>query len=167
MLDKDIIDDIDVFDFGASRFIYENIKWLIKQIDILIQCKKAEITAVKSGALYSTDPKIIIITMLHRPLQFPPGSQMEKIVSLRSKFNNALNDIAYDTEHSILSVDSCNSESHYDLLGNLNHFGQCMYWRKVDFLMQEFNKKKVELLPIRHSSLSSHRDGSGDNSAHC
>ena len=84
---------------------------MVKQIDILIQHKIKEITAAKPGGLYSTDPKVVLVTMLRRPLHFPSGSQMEKVVSLRAKFNNALNDIAVNTEHSILSVDACDSEN--------------------------------------------------------
>ena len=166
VLDKDLIEDVDLYDFGASKEIYENLKWLIKQMDVLIKQKKTEIAAIKPGVLYSTDPKVILVMMLRCPLFFPVGSQMEKVSSLRAKFNNALNDIAYEMEHSIMSIDACNEEKHFDLLGCLNHYGQFTFWKQFHFLLQEFDKKKVELTPIRCRSVSTHHNGSGDHSFH-
>ena len=164
MLDKEIIEDINVFDYGASSEIIDNVNWLVRQIDIAIQRRKTATLAVKPGALYSTDPKVIFTTMIKRPLHFPTKSRMEKVVSLRTKFNNAINDAAYDRQHSILSVDVCDSEAHFDLLGNLNHMGQFMFWKQVNFLLQEFDRKNVNLAPSRRKSVS-HRNGSGDRSS--
>ena len=82
ILDKDIIEDVDVFDYGAPKEIYNNVKWLSKQIEIQIQRRITETTAVKPGALYCSDPKIVFVTMIRRPMQFPARSQMEKVVSL-------------------------------------------------------------------------------------
>ena len=166
IIDKDIIEDVDMYDYGATKELYENVKWLIRQIDILIQRKKAEILNVRPGALYSTDPKLILVTMIHRPLQFPTGSQMGKVVTLRAKFNNSLNEVAAEYDYSILSIDSCDSECHFDLLRKLNHLGQYTFWKQLNYLLQLFNKKKIYLLPIqrRGSSLLQHRNGSGDRS---
>ena len=111
LLDKEIIDDVNVFDYGASNEINENVTWLMRQLDIAVQRRKTATLAVKPGALYSTDPKIIFTTMIRCPLHFPTGSRMEKVVSLRTKFNKAVNDAAYDRQHSILTVDVCDSAS--------------------------------------------------------
>ena len=133
-----------------------------KQIDLLVQRRKSELTDIKPGALYSTDPKVIFVTMIRRPLQFPVGSQMSKTISLRAKFNNALNDIAYEREYSILSIDACDTENHFDLMGNLNHYGEVTFWKQMNHLLSLFDKKKVELTPIRCRSTSAHRNASGD-----
>ena len=167
VLDKDIIEGVRSFNFGTAKEILDNIKWLVKQIDVMIDCKRLKITQLKLGAVYSTDPKIVLITMIRHPLQFPSNSQMEKVVSLRAKFNNALNEVALNAGHSILSIDACDSENHFDLLGNLNHYGQYTYWKQVNYLLENFDKKKVDLLLIHHrSSIVNHHSGSGDRSLH-
>ena len=165
ILDKDLIEDIGLYDYSASKEIYECVEYIVQQLDVMINRRKKELTAIKPGALYSSDPKIILVTMLRHPLQFPTGSQMEKVVSLRAKFNNALNDLAYDNDLSILSIDNCNSENYFDLLGNLNHMGQYTYWRQMNSLLQQFDKKKVDLAPIRRRSSSGHCNGSGDRAS--
>ena len=166
IIDKDIIENLGIYNYGAAREITENIAWLAKQIDVLIQRRKTKLTDVKPGALYSTDPKIIFVTMFRRPLQFPAGSQMCNVVALRSKFNTALNNIAYTSDYSIMSIDACNSEQHFGLMGNLTHFGEFTFWKELNHLLSMFDKKKVDLVPLHRHSISAHRHGSGDCSHH-
>ena len=166
IIDKDIIKDVGIYDYGAAKEIMDNMSWLAKQIDVLIQRRKTELTDAKPGALYSTDPKVIFVTMLLRPLQFPKGSQMSNVISLRSKFNTALNDIAYASDYSIMSIDACNNENHFHLMGNLSQFGEFTFWKQLNHLLSMFDKKKVELVPTHRCSLSAHRHGSGDHTFH-
>ena len=118
ILDKDVIEDVNVFDYGAAKELLKNVQWLIRQINIEITRKRAEITDAKPGALYSTNPKVVLLSMIRRPLHFPSRSRMENVVSLCTKFNDALNEVAEKYEYSILTVDACDSENHFDLLGN-------------------------------------------------
>ena len=87
-------------------------------------------------------------------------------MSLQAKFNNTLNDVAYDSDHSIMSTDAFDSESHFDLLGNLNQYGQYTFWKQLNFLLERFDKKKVELTPICRKTPTSFRNGSSDRNQH-
>ena len=166
IIDKDIVEDIDLFDYGASKELMGNLEWLIKQINILIQQRRSEIIEIKPGAIYTLDPKIVLVNMVRCPLCFPSGSQIEKVVSLCSKFYSTLNELAYNAELSILNVYAVETENHFDLLGNLNHFGQFTFWKQVNYLLEHFDKKKEGLEPFSRCSSSQHRNGSGDKLFH-
>ena len=59
--DKDIIEDVNVFEYGAGVEIMKNIEWLFKQIEIVIRHKHTELINARPGAVYMSDPKIIAI----------------------------------------------------------------------------------------------------------
>ena len=124
ILDKDLILDVNIYDYGATRAIKENLKWLCKQIDIFVKCKRLEITNIKPGTVCSTDPKIVLVCMLKRPLVFPRNCSMEQALSVRNRFNQALNKVADDFGLNVLSVESCDSPRFFNNLGGLNQMGK-------------------------------------------
>ena len=136
-IDKNIIEDINLFDFGVAREITANVDWLLRQINILICRRKTELSETKPGTVYSTDPKVVLVTMLRRPLSFPANSHMEGVLSLRPKFNNAINNVAYEAGHSIMQIDSCNTVTHFGLMGHLSHLGQFTFWKDVNYQLEK------------------------------
>ena len=145
--DKDIIEDVNLFDFGAAREITANVDWLLRQINIFIHQRKTELSEIKPGAVYSTDPKVVLVTMLCRPLIFPSNSRMERVLSLRPKFNNAINNAAYEAGHSVMQIDSCNTITHFDLMGHLSHLGQFTFWKDVNYQLEKYDRSKEGLEP--------------------
>ena len=99
--------------------------------------------------------------MLKRPLQFPHRSRMEDVVSVRSKFNVALNEVANEFQCSVLDLQSCD-ECHFDLMGKLNQFGMFTYWKELNHYIELFDKKRISLAPTTHE----HAHKSRSHSAH-
>ena len=153
----------------GSRAIKENLKWLCKQIDIFVKRKRLEITNMKPGAVYSTDPKIVLVCMLKRPLVFPRNCSMERALSVRNRFNQALNEVPDDFGLNVLSIESCDSPRFFDNLGGLNQMGKEAYFREINSLLAKFDKKKVKLLPKCYKSSPCHASSSssfyGDRNA--
>ena len=148
IVDKDIIEDVNIFEYGASKAIFKNVEWLVRQINIHIKRKRLEVLETKPGAVYTSDPKIVFVTMIRCPVIFDLGSCMEKVVALRSKFNAILNELAEKFENLVLNVEYCQRE-HFDFFGRLNTRGKISYWRDINHQLERFDEKKAgaELLP--------------------
>ena len=67
--------------------IAQNLDWLIRQIEVAIKRRQMELTDIKPGAVYGSDPKIVLVEMIRRPLVFPSNSVMYQVLALRKKFN--------------------------------------------------------------------------------
>ena len=68
MLDKDLIEDVGIYDHCAEDVIAQNLDWLIRQIEVAIKRRQMELTDIKPGAVYGSDPKIVLVEMIRRPL---------------------------------------------------------------------------------------------------
>ena len=66
IIDHDLLQDMGVYDLGILESIKEATRWLIRQISIIIRCKRVELADKKPGSIYSDDPKMIFIRMLCR-----------------------------------------------------------------------------------------------------
>ena len=110
IIDKDIVEDINLFEYSASTAIFKVFEWLIRQINIAIKRRRTELIDVKPGAVYGNDPRIIFVSMLRRPMLFDRESRMEKIVALRSKFNAIINELAESYDNNILNIDICEKQ---------------------------------------------------------
>ena len=131
--DKDIINDVNLYDFGAYKTIAAVVNWFTCQVDIAIHRKKLQISEKKPGAISSSRyPSIIHVNMIHRATSFRSGSKMESICSLQSKFNEILNNAAAWQDHHILTIKSCNSADPVTLL-----LGQPVKQRESCFLAQD------------------------------
>ena len=62
--DKDLISDIDVFEFGASRIITDVLQWMLKEINMFLCRKCLELLDKKPGAVAEDDPTVILVRML-------------------------------------------------------------------------------------------------------
>ena len=76
-----------------------------------------------------------------------PSSKIGCICSLRLKFNEILNTVASKFGHLIMNINDCNQEKDFDQQGNPSPQGAGVFWQQVDFLIESFDNKKIELLP--------------------
>ena len=147
ILDKDLLEDIGIFNFRTDDIIAENIGWLFRQFEILIKHWKMELSDAKPGAVYGNDPKILLVEMLKRPMIFPHGSYMHGVMSMRNKFNAILNDAAHHFGYHRLYIESCSAEYQYDHMGNLKEEAQVDFWKEINILLEKFDCKKIDLKP--------------------
>ena len=145
-MDRHIISDIDIDGLDAIHMIRVLVNWLVKQVDVLLRRKKAELLDKKPGGLYEGHPTVIFVQMLRRVDNFG-DTKNQHIYELRGKMNEALNDAVARYDHRILTINSCNSSSHFDLWGNLSHKGFRSLWYEIDDLLEHYDKNAVKLMP--------------------
>ena len=143
----DLLQDMDVYNIGIHESIKEATRWLIGQISIIIHCKRVELADKKPGSIYSDDPRMIFIRMLHRVEHQQQGSHADKVLSLHAKFNDALNDAVAGTKQQMMTIMSCNMLTHFDRWGKLSEKGKHAYLREMDELIERFDLNKIKLLP--------------------
>ena len=146
VIDKDIIEDVNHFDFGATTAIFKCMEWLICNINVIIKHRCLELLDTKPGVVYTTDPKIVFLSMIRRPMLFDRESCMEKVVSLHSKFNATLNELAESYDNNVMNVDVCEKD-HFDFFGRLNSRGKTTFWTDVNAQLERFDKGKTNLAP--------------------
>ena len=118
----------------------------MKQIKKLVARKKLQLMEKRPGAVYSGDPKIIYIRMLHRPMKVEQDQVMNRILSLTSKFNAILNDAVAELDQTIMTVISSSQAEHFDEHGNPTQSEQAQFWWEVNDLLQIFDNNKVKLV---------------------
>ena len=100
--DKDIIVNAQVFDYGAWDTFEQAIRWLVSNIDGMIEVRKEDLKAKNPGALSpSSEPRLVWVkTLVH-----PEILLAKSTYSLVRKFNTALEDTIVDNKRShILKV---------------------------------------------------------------
>ena len=148
IINKDVIESINLFDYGAYRVMAQVINWLTRQIDIMICRKRLQILEkCPDGIFNEYHPAIIYVLMIRRPQQFKMGSKMEAVCGLRTKFNNILIDAAARQNNHILSIRTCIHLDHFDHWGNLSHKGKITFWQELDNLVDRFKNDRLQLLP--------------------
>ena len=148
IIDNDIIRDINVFSKHAVKYINDSVNWLTRNINNLIKRKRLALMDKKPGAIYGSDPTVIYVCMVRRiDVSFKKNSTLEKVFALRAKFNDALNEAVGRTNQRILTINSCNTNTHFDLRGGLSTKGKEAYWAEIDDLLDRFDRNKVKLLP--------------------
>ena len=148
VLDKNVIEDINVFSSHAVQKIRDEVHWLVRQISIFMRRKRAEINSKHPGAVYANNPVVIFVRMINRKeINVKPKSAREKIFSLRSKFNEVLNESAAENDHRILTINTCKTRSHFDHKGNLSEKGKTAFWEEIDDLLYRFDDNGIKLLP--------------------
>ena len=149
VLDKDIIDDVGIYDDDAEDEIGRCLDWLFRKIKTAIRRKRMEMIEKKPGAVYDTDPRIMLVDMIRQPFEFPVSSTMHGAMTLRRKFNTMLNDAANHFGFNHMYIEACTREAQYDLMGNPNNEGKVDFWEEINNLIKKFDKKKLKLLPRR------------------
>ena len=148
VVDTDIISDFDIFKLDIVKSIRQSTSWMVKQINIQIRRKRLELIAQKPGNIYGSDPTVIFVRALHRAnLAFHRGSYLDELFALKAKFNDALNDAVARIDERILTINSCNTSSHFNHLGKLSIKGKYSFWHEINDLAERFDQKAVKLLP--------------------
>ena len=148
LIDKDIIEDIDVFALDAVQAIRGEVDWLVHQISILIKRKRASLLEKRPGAVYGNDPTVIYICMIRRiDLTLRRGSKKDEVFALWAKFNDALNNAVARADQRIMTINSCNSTAHFTHLGELSDKGKEVLWSEIDHLLEKFDRNDIKLLP--------------------
>ena len=126
-----------------------------------------ELIDKKPGAVYNNDPRIIFVKMIKRVAYYNKGHFMERICSMRGKFNTILEEETAAAKYHILSILSCNTEDCFDPQGKLSFKGKQKYWLELDDLLERFDKKKIDLLPridlhVRQNNRDEHKNNEKD-----
>ena len=143
VIDRDILNDIDLTDVDALRMIPILINWFVKQINTVIRRKRVDLLETKPGAACSTS--IIFVRMLRRIGRF--SEKIATVNNLQPKFNDALNHAAAKSGNRILTIASCHLYEHYDHKGGLSALGKTCFFEELDDLFCHFNLDKIKLLP--------------------
>ena len=146
VLDKDLIANADLYDYGVSRMLEDTLKWLLININMVVESRKEDLIGKRAGAVSTTsEPHIIWIGML----KCPDYSMNKRVYSLARKFNQILqNVITGDRRSHYLPVGLETNSSYFDHIGNITQSGKIEYWRLVDSTMKEFNRGNTELQPF-------------------
>ena len=147
MLDADLIREAKVFDFGVSRMIEDCIKWLLINVNMAIETRKADLMEKRPGAVSSTsEPRIISISMIKRP---EDRAAHKQIYVLTRKFNNILEDvIAGDKRLHLMKPHVEQNQQNFDIWGNLTTNGKTEFWKQVNQEMKRFDRGKTDLRPF-------------------
>ena len=87
--------------------------------------------------------------MIRRPVFYPAGSLLANVCSLRTMFNNILNDAVARRKHRILSIRSCDKPEHFEKNSSLTDCGRTSFWWELDSLLEWFEMGEIKLLPRR------------------
>ena len=147
ILDQDLITDVAIYDFKATKQIKKALNWLMRQIDMIVRRKQLEIYDRKPGALTNTDPALIFVKMIRKGRFFPQGSRLKNICMLRPKFNAVLAELVAARNCYIMSIESCSTEECFDTFGKLTKKGKTRFWHEIDELLEKFDKGKISLRP--------------------
>ena len=112
ILDKDLVVNLGMYDYGISRAIEDMLKWLIINLNNMVEVRKQDLQKKRSGALStSSEPRFIWIQMIQRP----EHTLNKYKFSLTRKFNDILDDvISGDKRTHILKVHLETNESNFD-----------------------------------------------------
>ena len=80
--DFNIIEDVNVFEFGTNKVVADITDWLVQQLHMTIHHKRSELVDKKPGSVISGEPKVIFVHMLWHQEPFKPGSKLEKTFAL-------------------------------------------------------------------------------------
>ena len=58
IIDLDMLRDVDVFDQSAAQIINELVRWLVRQVDMILRCKKMDFLEKKPGASQVSHPRL-------------------------------------------------------------------------------------------------------------
>ena len=101
--DKDLITSLQMYNFGAGRVMGTTLHYIIKQIDLLLERRRRDLTEKRPGALLNGYPLVIWIRMIKRPKELSNIAPF----NLRGKFNSILEERLRDAtdHHRIISIE--------------------------------------------------------------
>ena len=141
MPDWNILQEIKFDDYGVSKIIANNIEWLVFEIESAIARKKKELSKIRKGTVAFSEPKVVWLKMIARPLP-------SRVLALRRKFNVILEETLCNTDGMrIIDVQDSIKRMHFDHSNKLTSDGRIAYWRAVDQHMKKLDQHKEEYYP--------------------
>ena len=64
LFDRDYIEHINFYRFGATFVFEETLRWLIKQVENNIRCRTTQMVDKKPEALCTDSPKLVLVKMI-------------------------------------------------------------------------------------------------------
>ena len=108
ILDRDLIDMINCFNFRITVQLEQSIKWLASQFDRHLVARRDQIWNIKPGGISYDDTKIVLVEMFDCPVVDPA-------VNIYNKFNKGLNKVARARRnHHILIVGLLKNNKHFE-----------------------------------------------------
>ena len=145
IMDKDFIQNINFFGFGATRVMEIVLTWLVKEVNKCIKRRKTDLFNVKPGAISLDQTKIVWVKMIKRP--YGGMSEFDQVFALRNRFNNAIDNVLQDTKpiNYVLSIQV--DEHDFYPNGELTEQEQRAYWKEVNDCLALFDQDKINLKP--------------------
>ena len=144
--------------FRAARVIGAAIHYLIRQINMLIDRRRLELSNKHPGAVINDPfPKIVWVRMIKRPKLELSSSQ--ELCALRGKFNSLLEERLNEDgkgRHFIMSIEVKPNE--FDLLGYLSGAGKINFWKECDRAMKKFDSEEISLKPRGQSTANTNKE---------
>ena len=144
--DRDIINETKCFRFGASYVLGSVIYYLIKQMNILLECQKFDLIDKKPGAACIELLTIIWTHMLKRSKSIAVLSS-NKALSLRGRFNSVLEEWLAQGPSNLCLISINIQETDFNLSGYLTSAGKTTFWKEMDCGIMKFDIGKITLLP--------------------
>ena len=160
--DKDLIINMEANNFCAEWVMGAILHYMIKQIDLYIECRKQDLMDKRIGALVEDHPKIVWIRMLKRPQHLTSESA---VYSLCGKFNSILEERLLDSKHDnhyIISI--LIPDDQFDPQGNLLSASKSTFWKEFNRDMKKFDNGEITLNPRQfQASSNAQRNEAIDN----
>ena len=152
MLDKDILEGmITCLEEFLKQILKKSLKWLITQINRMLKAQHEDLKAKKVGSVATDHMQVIWMKMFPRPIS--ANGNLVKILKLRRKFNETLEELLTDEENMhILSITNLTESNYFSYSGDLTAKGMKVFWMEVNHQMKRFNYHEIDLTPVKYTS---------------
>ena len=156
--DRNIVDHLKFNDEGLGELMEKIAKWLVTQVDRVLDGGIEELKAKHAGAIQTCT--VIWVAILRRPTgENTVDSQHSNLPlalsTARRKVNFALEDqlVNCDAEMMLMEThDLTRGNNNFDNRNRLNADGRWEFWREIDHLFKKFDRGEVCLNPIQHTT---------------
>ena len=145
IIDRDILDSLGMYNFGARKIISRWMNWLENFIRKTILARLDQLMLKRPGAVASHPTKLIWVKMIKRP-KIPSDNPQFQVLSLRNKMNLVIEEIVRDKrDNNYVNIISLDPNRHFDREGNINQYGMLQFWRELDYNIKMFEPGKATL----------------------
>ena len=126
--DKDIVESVNIWDYGVSSSIQCNVYWLLHQMSKALLTRREDLKGKWMGAVTGTLTRIIWVKMLTRPMI--SDSRLKKIFALKRKFNDILAEfIELEASMHLIEIPNMEEHKYFNKFGDLTNSGKRNFWR--------------------------------------
>ena len=121
VLNKDLIQSAELFNYGVSRTIEDTLKWFLVNVNSVIETRKEDLSKKRAGAVSTTtEPRLVLVNMI----KCPENSMNKKVYSLATKFNRILQEVIAGNKCShYLPIEIKQNNTNFDHIGNITQRG--------------------------------------------